>query len=273
MFRKTVSLTGLLSFALLLITSVVLYCEPHGRVAYWTDWRLLGLSKDQWDALHLSLGTLFLLSGLLHIRYNWKAVTNYLRNRTRELVILTPPLVAALLVTLYFTLGALVGLPGVRQILDFGAYLKQSHGAADVNPPYGHAELSSLDDFAQKMGFDAAAARETLRSNGLSAEPGETLREIADRAGKTPRQLYALIRAGLGGDPFAALPPRAPAGTGRMTLAQFCAGYGLPPDAAEARLRRAGLKPEMDTPFKVLAGRNGLTPQALYQTLRTGERP
>ena len=31
---------------------MVLYIEPHDRVAYWTEWRLLGLGKQHWDGVH-----------------------------------------------------------------------------------------------------------------------------------------------------------------------------------------------------------------------------
>lgn len=46
--RKITSLTGLLSFLITLLTSVILYVVPEGRVAYWADWHLLGLTKTQW---------------------------------------------------------------------------------------------------------------------------------------------------------------------------------------------------------------------------------
>jgi hypothetical protein len=37
--RKITSLTALLSFVLMLVTSIILYIVPQGRVAYWADWR------------------------------------------------------------------------------------------------------------------------------------------------------------------------------------------------------------------------------------------
>jgi len=65
--RKITSLTMLISFVLLVLTSVILYIVPQGRVAYWADWHLLGLSKSQWGNLHINLGFLFLLAGFLHL--------------------------------------------------------------------------------------------------------------------------------------------------------------------------------------------------------------
>ena len=65
--RKTTSLTALLSFILLMITIVVLYIVPQGRVAYWADWHLWEMGKEKWGNLHINFGLLFLLSVFLHV--------------------------------------------------------------------------------------------------------------------------------------------------------------------------------------------------------------
>ncbi|MDP4856108.1 MAG: DUF4405 domain-containing protein, partial [Desulfobacterales bacterium] len=75
--RKIVSLTALLSSLLLLVTSIVLYIVPQGRVAYWADWRLLGLTKTEWTNIHVNFGLLFFVSALLHVYYNWKPIVSY----------------------------------------------------------------------------------------------------------------------------------------------------------------------------------------------------
>jgi len=90
--RQITSLTAFTSFVLMLITSLILYISPQGRVAYWADWRLLGLDKTQWSNLHINLGVLFLLAVFLHIYYNWKPILSYLKNKARELKIFTPQL-------------------------------------------------------------------------------------------------------------------------------------------------------------------------------------
>ena len=43
--RKITSMTMLVSFVLLLVNSVILYVVPEGRVAYWADWHMGGLTK------------------------------------------------------------------------------------------------------------------------------------------------------------------------------------------------------------------------------------
>jgi len=88
--RKITSLTALLSFILMLFTSIILYIVPHGRVAYWSDWSLMGLDKTQWGDVHINMGLLFLLSIGLHIYYNWKTILAYLKDKARRLRIWTP---------------------------------------------------------------------------------------------------------------------------------------------------------------------------------------
>ena len=41
MLRKIISLTTFFSFVLLILSSIMLYVVPEGRVAYWADWRII----------------------------------------------------------------------------------------------------------------------------------------------------------------------------------------------------------------------------------------
>ena len=45
--RRITSLTASLAFVLMLVTSLILFITPQGRVAYWADWRLWGLTKRE----------------------------------------------------------------------------------------------------------------------------------------------------------------------------------------------------------------------------------
>ena len=56
--RKTTSLTTLTSFILLLFTSIILYVTPQGKIAFWANWKMLGIGKEEWGALHTNLGFL-----------------------------------------------------------------------------------------------------------------------------------------------------------------------------------------------------------------------
>jgi ABC-type Fe3+-siderophore transport system permease subunit len=84
--RKITSLTATLSFILTVTTSIILYIVPQGRVAYWSDWRMWGLTKTQWGDVHINVGLLFLLALFLHIYYNWKPLMAYLKDRSKRMV-------------------------------------------------------------------------------------------------------------------------------------------------------------------------------------------
>ena len=65
--RVFTSLCSLVSFILLVLTAIILYIEPHGRVAYWTHSDFLGLEKDQWGNIHIFSGLLFLVADRFHL--------------------------------------------------------------------------------------------------------------------------------------------------------------------------------------------------------------
>ena len=46
----------------MLVTSIILFITPQGRVAYWADWRLMGLTKTDWGNIHIVVGFLFLIT-------------------------------------------------------------------------------------------------------------------------------------------------------------------------------------------------------------------
>lgn len=271
MLRKTTSLTSLFSFAALFATSVVLYFEPHGRVAYWSNWTFLGLGKNDWDAMHLASGVLFVIFSLAHIWLNWRPITAYLKDRTRRLVVFTPAMCLGLGLTAFFCLAAVRGWPPVSQILEFNEYLKDLQAAVHGNPPYGHAELSTLKAYCGYLDLDPALALDALIKAGLRVDSdGSTILAIARANAATPQNIHEIVTLALRpDDPFAALPPRPPEGTGRMRLADFCAQHGLPLDKVLDRLSAAGIRAEAGMRLKDLAAAHGVEPAKIYALIRS----
>jgi len=124
--RRMTSLTATLAFLMMILTSVILYIVPHGRVAYWSDWRLWGLTKTDWGNIHTNLGLLFLLSLFLHIYYNWKPLMAYLKNKARQMKVFTPEFNAALVITLAFTVGTYFLIPPFGWVMALGDHIKDS---------------------------------------------------------------------------------------------------------------------------------------------------
>jgi len=265
MLRKTVSLILAFSGVFVLVTSVVLYIEPEGRVAYWADWKLLGLDKPQWGDLHVTTGFLFLVALILHVWLNWKPILSYMKNKARELTGVNAANLTALAVTLFVAIGTLFGLPPMRQVIELGAAIKDSHVETYGNPPYGHAELSTLERFAAFMKMDPEKALTALREKGFKAESAKmTLRDMADANGVTPKALYDAMSDATP----PALPDVAPEGTGKLRLGDLCKQFGLDAQAAVKGLAATHIQASTDQTMKEIASANNLSPTEVYQALR-----
>ena len=273
--RKITSLTALLSFSMLAITSIVLYVVPQGRVAYWADWRLLGLSKTDWGNIHINLGLLFLLSIFLHVYYNWKPIVSYLKNRSRQIKIFTPEFNAAIALTLVFILGTYFALPPFSWVLDLNDSLKVAASKKYGEPPYGHAELSNLKTFTRKTGLDFDESLERLRAAGYQADgENRTLAELSRINGISPQQLYTAMQP----EPDRnekrqiPMPDMPPPGTGNLTLAELCAVYNLDMKQVLKMLAASNIQATEDKSIKNIAALNNLSPVDLYDRIRYFKR-
>jgi len=275
--RKITSMTVLLSFVVLVFNSVVLYIAPEGRVAYWADWHFLGLTKSQWGDQHTTVGFLFLAAGVLHIFYNWKPILSYMKNKAREIKIVTWSFNVALLLTAFFVIGTYYAFPPMNAILHISDSFKDAGAKKYGEPPYGHAELSSLDMFAKKENLDRNKAIALLKAAGITSIEGrETLKEIARRYHLTPQQVYNIIKSAKrdaeaihGAKRAGALPDSPPSGFGRKTLREFCNEYNLDLDTIIGGLASRGIKAEGGQSMKENAGANGKEPLELFEILST----
>jgi len=266
--RKIASLTALLSFLPTLVTSTILFICPQGRVAYWSDWRLWGLSKEQWGDLHITLGVLFLLALCLHVYYNWNPLISYLKDRARNLKVFTPAFAMALVLCLATLLGTLARVPPFSSLLLLADGFKDAAARTYGEPPYGHAELSSLRTFAKKAELDLEPALARLAAAGVRVgSPEDTLLQVAKANHMSPQQVFLAMSPEKESRP-AGLPDAPPPGTGNRTLADLCAEYGLNlPDTVRALAGR-GLKAEAGRTIKELAADNGMGPMDFYEALR-----
>lgn len=268
--RRIVSLTSLLSLVLVLLTSVVLYVEPPGRVAYWAGWRLLGLSKEQWGAVHINIGVLFLVALGLHVWLNWTPLVSYLKDKARNFRLFTQEFNWAAGITLAIVLGTLLGLPPLSWIPEGNIWFQDRAARVYGEPPYGHAELSTLKTFASRLGLDLDAALERLRQAGVAVSgPEETLETVARRQGVTPQALFRIMQPETPSGAAKILPEAPPPGTGGHSLADVCQEYGLNIKTAGQRLADAGMASRPEQSLKDIARAAGKTPDEVWAILRS----
>ncbi len=273
--RKITSVTLLVSLVVLVINSLVLYVVPEGRVAYWADWRFLGLTKSQWGDQHLTVGVLFLVAGLLHIYYNWRAVVSYLRNRVRQLRIVTGSFNVAVALTALVVVGTYFEVPPLSTIVAISASFKDSAAGKYGEPPYGHAELSSLQAFAARQGLDLEQSIARLREAGIEVTGGEEiLKDLAARHGQTPQQIYAIFRDAVQEPAMgpqsdsSAVSVAPPAGWGKRRLAEVAESFDLDLQFLIDQLARNGVTADGASTIKAIAAAHGREPGGLYAMIR-----
>ncbi|MFN2352947.1 MAG: DUF4405 domain-containing protein [Desulfopila sp.] len=267
--RKITSLTALLSFLVLVLNSVVLYIAPHGRVAYWADWRFWGLTKTEWANQHIIIGILFFLAILLHTYYNWKPIVAYLKNKARQLRIFNRHCTIALLLVAICTLGAYVEVQPFRSVLTFSESIKNQTAQQYGQPPYGRAELATMKIFTAKMGLDLTDSLKRLREAGIELEDEEqTLLDIARSNNTSPQQVYKLMQPKDDTGGVRTMPEQPEKGFGKLRLDEVCRTYGLDVAVTLNALAKKNINATAETTLKKIGEENDLTPQDVFNAMR-----
>jgi hypothetical protein len=194
-WRRTSSLTLFVSGCIVVVSSLILYIGPPTHVAHFSDWRLMGLTKSQWNAIHIMTGLLFVIAMFLHIYFNWQMILVYLKNKRREIVLLTRPFICSVVVTAYVCAGTLWGLPPMNQIIHWIRSIKIGHVHAYGTPPYGCAEHSSVRGIAQYMGWDPAKCFANLAKQGVKVASSDlSIAQIAEVNGMSTGDILEKMR-------------------------------------------------------------------------------
>ncbi|QLA15255.1 DUF4405 domain-containing protein [Desulfolutivibrio sulfoxidireducens] len=290
MLRKIMTLTLVLAFAVLFLTSVFLFLAPHARVAAWADWTLLGLTRDRWTDVHVTMGFLLLLAGAVHLVLDWPSILDSLRSEDGEVEPLSRPLLAAFALTLFVFVGTLLGLPPMAQILGLSTHIKDSLSETYGEPPYGHAELTPLDEFCRRFGIDQERAMAALAMKNIRvASAKQTIKDIARDNGLAPGGVYEGLKHAWEASrtvtvpstsapasapqsprpqPSVMLPKDPPPGLGKRRLSDICEEYGLDLARMTDTLRSGGIEASAAMTLKEIADKNGLLPIDVYEALR-----
>ena len=179
MTRKIVSLTTAFSFLLLIVSSVMLYIVPEGRIAYWAEWSVV-FSKSQWGNLHITGGVLFIIFGLWHAILNFRAVINYCKAFSAAKKSSPVPLFASLGICLAVYAGTLWDVPPMRQLVSWNAEIKAHQAVKYGEPPFGHAEASSLRQFCAFLGMDIDTVLAAMQQAGIAYATDQIIDLIAN---------------------------------------------------------------------------------------------
>lgn len=284
--RALTSLASTGGFLIMGVTGIILFLVPQGRIAYWTDWHLWGLSKVQWGAIHTLGMFLFLTAGGFHVWFNWRPLVKYFTGRAASGLKHGRELLIAGLISVLIVISGITPFPPLGWLLDFNDLVKDSWVTApEFEPPFGHAEEVSLRTLAAKTDVPLTAALAELKEQGVKVPSAQMkVLDLARLNNTSPMALWALV-SHLEQPTVAAPADRvwtaekveqtfAGTGIGNKTLKDIAAKTGQTPKAMAARLKAAGMEMKPGELVKQAAGRLDVNPlEMLKAALVDGYRP
>lgn len=285
-WRALTSFFVTLGFLILALTGTALYLSPQGRVAHWTGWRLAGLEKEQWSALHMAAGFLFIVAAAFHLYFNWGIFVAYIKrvkglNLKREMAI-------ALVVAAVLLAGTLLQWPPFHYVTQLNDAIKAQWDTRSAAGPYPHAEASTLADLAQRTGIPLEELQARLADMGLP-QPDEStsLADAARALGLSPNALFQKLdlapqqngfgnHGGRGGEGMGSGRGSGPGvgrgsgsgqGLGRQTIDELCRARGVDLQAALAALDTAGIPATPNDRLRDVAERAQRTPSEIVSLI------
>jgi hypothetical protein len=274
--RAFLSVLAALSFLAMSVTGVVLFVMPPGRVAYWTGWKMLALTKDQWDALHIWFSLIFMVAALLHLYLNWPCFLSYFRSKIRKAFALRSEWTMALVLCGVVGWGTLAQVRPFSSLLIWDQALKRGWDTPTGRAPIPHAELMTLSELAEKTeGLEIDAMVKNLQAAGIEVQPLDAvLGDLAKQAGLTPMRLYAVAtgqsiapRAGGGRGANRLGQQQGGYGIGRLTLRQYGQRQNVDLEKAVQKLREKGFTATPEMTLREIASTGGIHPSALRDIL------
>ena len=259
-----------ISFIVDTVSGIILYIAPPGRIAHWTHWTVWGLDKEQWAAIHTIFGYVLLIIAGIHIYYNWKMFTYFIWSKIRKALNLKWELFAAAVLSLVIFLGTIWDIPPFSTTMDLGERFKESWEESKAEVPIAHAELMSIQEFAEKTKVPLDQAIDALRSKGYTVQDAQqTLGEIAKEHNTSPDKLYEAMKS-------EGVKPAIPetiegSGLGRKTLEKICSEKGLSLDEALSRLKNKGIDAKGSDSLKEIANKYEKTPLDLFTIIKGEE--
>ena len=247
----------------------MLYLAPKGKVAFWSNWELLGLTKTEYTNIHITTMFLFLLITAWHIYYNWKPLISYVKNTASQVTLWKKELLIALAINAAFVAGALMGIQPFQSAIDLNdnikAYWEKTNGA----PPYGHAEESSFLSIVQQLGINPEQAVGTLKNKGIKVDdPTQTLQRIAEQNGISARDVYEVLKPVENAASKTGSDTSDVSFLGRRSLEELAGMEKIDLAKSLAYLKEKGVDATPQTRMKEASNALGIMPYELYEQLK-----
>jgi hypothetical protein len=257
-WRSFTTFYVVLSFIIITLSGIILFITPPGRVAYWSQWQFLWLTKQQWQAVHTIFTFLFVVAGSFHLFFNWKVIITYMRVKLDEGMKRRNELLLSSTIAFLVLALTLANVPPFKTVMDFGEEARNSWVSPKDEPPIPHAELLTLTQFAEKAQIPLKQIEAQLAAAGIVADSTTmSVKLIAEKHNLTPQQLYAKMQKG---SPQKIVQVAEGGGYGRKTIAQVCDQLNVTLPEGLRRLQASGILADESNNVRDLAAKAGKSP-------------
>ena len=155
-------------------------------------------------------------------------------------------------------------------ILDFGEYISDLGNEKYGEPPYGHAELSSLKMFCDKMNINLEKAIELLKNKDMKFSSTEdSMAIIAKNNNITPQQVYNTIKPNDYTSKDNQTFPDSPSPSfGKKSIKDICKTYNLSMNEVMISLSNAGFVVKENDTVKEIGANNNSNPMAIFEIIK-----
>lgn len=256
-WKAFISLYISFSFIIMIVSGVILYLAPAGRIAKWTHIYILGLEKDAWQAIHIIFTFLFIIASGFHIWYNWKPFVSYLRNKMQQKFSLRKELIASFLITMLLFVFTLLELPPFSSLIELGEDLTDSWSTEQTEPPAPHAESMTFDALAKTINKPVEGLLANLNQNNIIAQQDEIVRDVAEKYNLTPMELFKKMKTFKTTDSSS---PYSGRGLGRKTMREICKTVQIDLENSLLLLKDNGINAGAEMTLKNIAGEYDMKP-------------
>jgi hypothetical protein len=194
-FKGFTSLVLAVAFVGLASSGVLLYFAPRGRVANWTGWTWLGLTKNDWTSLHTNLAILVIIAAIVHLISNWSVFWGYIKKKAGLGLNLKWEMVATAMLFGIVVAGAIRGWPPFSTVMAWNQRIKDTWEPGASDAPAPHAEEFTLERLAASMNLPAEEVAKAIEEEGFAvASTRFPIGQIAEANQVTPQAIHAAIR-------------------------------------------------------------------------------
>ncbi|SFC55798.1 DUF4405 domain-containing protein [Tropicimonas isoalkanivorans] len=124
-----------LTFVLMLVSGIMLYVAPNGRMAYEVGWTLLGLGRPGWEAVHIATAVVFVAVVAWHFLLHLRVYRTLLAGTPIHPTGHRREALLALAAVALVALVAILAWPPASWVVDGNSYFKRDHWSSEAALP------------------------------------------------------------------------------------------------------------------------------------------